>query len=123
MLLSFAVLIGAIGATGLAFDGLIGALLAEAEFLTPLALFGSAYAFEFLILVWGELWAFGLGGFLGLGSGIRLFVVGVGVFGLSGSGVAGVGRHGEYEDVLEGTAYWPRVRGELSLFRRRLRQT
>ena len=78
LLLSIAVVLGAIGATGLAFDGLIGALSAEAEFLAPLALFGSAYAFEFLFLVWGELWAIGLVGFVGadffFGGGVDLLL-------------------------------------------------
>ena len=46
LLLSIAVVLGAIEATGLAFDGLVGAFPAEAEFLAPLALLGGAYAFE-----------------------------------------------------------------------------
>ena len=110
LLLDFTVCLVAVRAECLAFDGLIGAVPAKAEFVPPLEFLGGAYAFEFLILVWGEFWVLGVGGILGFKGGIRVSVVRVGDFGLSGPGVAGVGRHGEYEDVLEGTAYWPRVR-------------
>ena len=110
VLLVLVVLLGAVRTVGLVFDDLIGALLAKSEFLAPLAFLGSAYVF---ILFRGEPWTFGLGGLVGLRGGVRTFVIRVGHFGLFGVGVAGVGRHGEYEDVLEGTAYWPRVRGFL----------
>ena len=109
--LDYTVCLVAVRAECLAFDGLIGAVPAKAEFVAPLECLGGAYAFEFLVLVWCELWLLGVGGFSAFEGGVRLFLVRVGDFGLSGPGVAGVGRHGEYEDVLEGTAYWPRVRG------------
>ena len=85
------------GRQGLAIPG-------EAKFFAPLAFLGGSYPPEFPLLLVCQL-ALGGNGFLldGLLAG----------FANAGFGVASVSRHGEDENVVEGTAYCPRVRGNV----------
>ena len=98
-------------ATGLSYDGDVRAVTAEVEFLAPLAFLGGAYPPDFSFLLWSEAWPGGFRGGLALGGGWG-FPARLGGFAF-GARVAGVIRLGEDENVVEGTAYCPRVRAAL----------
>ena len=121
-----AVLFGAAGATGLTFDGLVGARLAKAVFLAGQVPFCLSLAIAFLSFGWCErnaLWLFALGwltGFRGveLCVGLRRLGRGGTFAGLFRLGVrvglwaiVRVHRHFEIEVVIEGVPSHPLVRG------------
>ena len=131
-----AVLLGTVGATGLAFDGLVGAGFADAALFAVLAPLCCALPTAFLALGRCErnplrLFVFGrLAGFRAVGlcdGGRRLGRSGsfTALFGLGLRGgiwpVVRVDRHVQVELVLEGVPSHPLVRGNLPQRRRRIR--
>ena len=99
------VLFGAVWAAGLACDGEVLAVSAEAEFLASLAFLGGSYPPEFSLLLVCEFGLRSADGSLALGSAGPLLGGLLAGFANAGFGVASVGRHGEDENVVKGTAY------------------
>ena len=117
--LSLAVLLGAVWAAGFAGYGEVLAIPAEAEFLTALAFLGGSYPPEISLLLVCELGLPSARGTLAL-RGTGSFLDGpFADFASARLGVASVGWHGEDENVVERTAYCPRVRGFLEYSQRR----
>ena len=106
------VCLDAIWATGLAFDCLVWAVLAEAEFLAALTVLGGAYPPQFPLFLFSKSGSSWLCGWPALGGGRSGFASRVGGFAFLGTCVAGVSRLGEDEGELESTTYCTGVRGE-----------
>ena len=100
------VLLGTVRAAGFARDSGVLAVPAYPKFLAALTLFGCSDVSELLPLLVCELGLQSAGGALALDGAESLLAEFAGL----GLGVAGVGRHWEDEDVVERTAYWPRLR-------------
>lgn len=97
--------VGTVGATGLTSDGIVEAVPAEAESVAPLAFLGRSHPLEFSLLIARQLWLRGPDGTLGLG-GAGSFICGLlADFASTRLGVASVGRTGQDEDMVQGTAY------------------
>ena len=103
--LSLAVLFGAVRAAGFAGDGGVLAIPAEAEFFAPLAFLGHSYPPEFPLLLICQLGLQSARGALALGGTGSLLDGLLAGFANTGFGVASVGRPGEDENVVKGTAY------------------
>ena len=102
-------------ATGLSFDGDIRAVAAEAELLAPLAFLCCSYPPEFSLLLVCELGLQSASGALALACAGSLLDGLLDGFANAAFGVASVGRHGEDENVVERTAYCPRLRVRLGV--------
>ena len=106
------VLLGIVRATGFAKDSEVLAVPAYPKFLAALSFLGGSHPLEFSLLLVCELGLGNADGTLALdGAGP---IVGGPLAGFAGTGfgVASVSRHGEDENVVERTAYWPRLRGD-----------
>ena len=103
--LSLAVLLGAVWTAGFAGYGEVLAIPAEAEFFAPLAFLGGSYPPEFSLLLVCELGLQSTSGVLALACAGALLDVLLAGFANAGFGVGSVGRSGEDENVVKGTAY------------------